>query len=173
MKGNGNFGYWITDKYGLPAYNYTCNQYIEQIAKTPTSYGFSVDHYHQIGNDRIVATVHNGGFIQVLESGRGFQWLTYNSKKKKKLGGGIAFFQWEDSEVGWSDLYNHKDIEKRFKVERIFGMGYFQKNLQLDHLEIVHNICVPYSDDPVFISEINVINKLNCNITKNLKIVDF
>ena len=25
--GSGNFGNWITDGYGLPAYDYTCDQY--------------------------------------------------------------------------------------------------------------------------------------------------
>lgn len=87
MNGNGNFGNWILDECGLPAYNYTCNQFIEEIAKYNTTYGFSIDHFHQIGNDRITATAHNGGYIQVLEASRGFQWLTYHSKKKKKIWG--------------------------------------------------------------------------------------
>ena len=85
MSGNGNFGVWIEDNYGLPAYNYNCNQLISPRAKTPTTYGFSIDHFHQIGNDRITATVHNGGYVQVLESSRGFQWLTYKDENRKKL----------------------------------------------------------------------------------------
>ena len=73
MGNSGRFGEWIEDDYGLPAYNYTCNQYKDTFAKAPTTYGYSIDHFHQIGNDRISATVHNGGYVQVLESSKGFQ----------------------------------------------------------------------------------------------------
>lgn len=172
MKGNGNFGYWIRDKFDLPAYNYTCNQYIEPIAKTPTTYDFSIDHFHQIGNDRITATVHNGGYVQVLESGRGFQWLTYRDEKKKKLGGGIAFFSTEDSEEFWSDLYNKENSIKNYEYKRVFGMGYFQKKIQKQNIEITHNICTPFSDDPVLISEIIISNNSENESIKNVKIID-
>jgi len=172
LNGNGHFGYWITDKYDLPAYNYTCNQLIDPLAKTPTTYGFSIDHFHQIGNDRITATVHNKGHVQVLESGRGFQWLTYRDEKKKKLGGGIAFFSTEDSEEFWSDLYNEENSNKNYDYERVFGMGYFQKKIQKQNLEITHNICTPFSDDPVLISEIIISNNSENELIKNVKIID-
>jgi hypothetical protein len=172
MKGNGNFGYWITDNFDLPAYNYTCNQYIEPIAKTPTTYGFSIDHFHQIGNDRITATVHNGGYVQVLESSRGFQWLTYRDEKRKKLGGGIAFFSKENSEELWSDLYDKENSDRKYNYERIFGIGYFQKKIQEQNLEITHNICTPFSDDPVLISEIIISNNSENESIKNVKIID-
>ena len=170
--GNGNFGEWIEDNYGLPAYNYTCNQLISPIAKTPTTYGYSIDHFHQIGNDRITATAHNGGYIQVLESSRGFQWLTYREEKKKKIGGGIAFFSKEDSRELWSDLYDDENSNRKYNYKRIFGIGYFQKKFQKKNLEITHNICTPFSDDPVLISEIIISNNSEHELIKNIKIVD-
>lgn len=173
MRGDGNFGEWIKDNYGLPAYNYTCNQYIEPIAKTPTTYGFSIDHFHQIGNDRITATAHNGGYVQVLESSRGFQWLTYKDEKRKKFGGGIAFFSKEHSEELRSDLYDKENSHRKYNYERIFGMGYFQKKIQEQNLEITHNICTPFSDDPVLISEIIISNNSENESIKNIKIIDF
>ena len=166
MKGNGNFGKWITDIDDLPAYDYTCDQNKNPIAKTPTTYGTSVDHFHQIGNDRITATAHNGGYIQVLDSSRGFQWLTYHNEKKSKFGGGICLFQIKNKVH--SNLYN-----KNGTRERIFGMGYFRKNHLIDDLRINHIICAPFSDDPVFISEIIVENSSKTEIVENMKIVDF
>ena len=173
MKANGYFGEWFTDDYGLPAYNYTCNQFIDPNAKTNTTHGSSIDHFHQIGNDRITATAHNGGYIQVLDSSRGFQWLTYRSKKKNKFGGGIALIQTDDSDKVWSDLYNKKIIESNVNFQRIFGMGYFQKIININQLKlkIIHNICAPFSNDSVFISEIEIFN--NSESTKNMKLIDF
>ena len=85
MKGNGYFGEWITDEHGLPTYNYKCNHLTDPIAKTKTSYGFSTDHFHQLGNDRIMGTAHNGGYVQFLDGTRGFKWLTYQDAIMENL----------------------------------------------------------------------------------------
>jgi hypothetical protein len=173
MGNSGRFGEWIEDDYGLPAYNYTCNQYKDTFAKAPTTYGYSIDHFHQIGNDRISATVHNGGYVQVLESSKGFQWLTFQNKKRKKLGGGIAFFNLGDSRFYESDLFNKEDSAKERNFERIFGIGYFKKIIKKNNLKIVHSICTPFSDDPIFISEISFSNELSDTIIKNAKVIDY
>lgn len=171
MKGNGSFGEWIIDSEGLPAYDYKCNQFHDPIAKSATTYGYSIDHFHQIGNDRILATAHNGGYIQLLESSRGFQWLTLSDSKKGKLGGGIALFQLEDSNVIYNDLFDIKNSEKNLISKRVFGMGYFQKMMVIDKISIEHNICAPFSDDPVLISEIKLINQ--SDKIRRVKVVDF
>jgi len=158
MNENGHFGKWITDEFGLPAYEYTCDQYNDPIAKTPTTYGNSNDHFHQIGNDRIAATAHNGGYIQVLESSRGFQWLTYRDDKKPKLGGGIGILQIEPNPFGYSDLYTPEVSKLPIKYTRIFGTGYFKKTIESEDLKYSHIICAPFSDDPVFVSEMEFIN---------------
>ena len=168
MKGNGNFGYWITDEENLPAYKYSCKQKTNPIAKTPTTYGHSIDHFHQIGNDRITATVHNGGYVQVLDSSRGFQWLTFHNEKKKKFGGGITLFQIGESRKVHSTLYHQNGTQ-----ERIFGMGYFKKYMLIDNLRINQILCSPFSDDPVLISETRIENPGRTEKYENLKILDF
>ena len=110
-------------EYGLPAYEYTCDQYTDPNALTATTYGYSMDHFHQIGNDRIAATAHNGGYIQVLESSRGFQWLTYRDSRKFKLGGGITLMEFDKSGVFYSDLYTSEVMKIGLEYRRIFGMG--------------------------------------------------
>ncbi len=168
MEGNGNFGEWITDQEGLPAYLYKSNQFTNSIAKTPTTYGYSVDHFHQIGNDRITATVHNGGYIQVLDSSRGFQWLTYFNEKQKKFGGGIGLFQLEKSQEVHLDLYSSNK-----PIKRTFGVGYFRKEFNVYNLNVDHRIYIPFSDDPVLISDILIHNSAKSEVVENLKVIDF
>jgi len=177
MSGNGHFGEWITDEYGLPAYNYTCNQLIDSIAKAKTSYGYSVDHYHQLGNDRIMATAHNGGYVQILDGIRGFKWLSYQDDQKGKMGGGIGLYYLENEKINFSDLYTLENLSKLSKLERVFGIGYFRKTCVLKGMQIHHNICTPFSDDPVILSEfiISSSNNDSNNDSGNNKIqlVDF
>ncbi|MHA1280865.1 MAG: GH36-type glycosyl hydrolase domain-containing protein [Promethearchaeota archaeon] len=163
-EGSGNLGEWITDEFGLPAYKYTCNQLEDPNAKTPTTYGYSTDHFHQIGNERITATAHNGGYVQVLDGTRGFQWLTYRNKKKNKLGGGICFFKINNETKFYSDLYCKETLERISGFERIFGIGYFLKKLNLNNIKLEHYIIAPFSDDPVFISQIIIENRTDKQI---------
>ncbi len=168
----GAFGKWFIDENHLPAYKYTCNQYTDPLAKTPTTYGFSIDHFHQIGNDNITATVHNGGHVQFLESSRGIQWLTFQKKARGKLGGGIAIVNEEKEKDFISDLYD-KNSHHTFELfDRIFGIGYFRKEIKVHEIGVVHDIIAPFSNDPVLISEITVINESQKEV-KTLTIIDF
>lgn len=150
----GLFGTWIQDDDGLPVYKYTCNQAHDSWARTETTWGYSTDHFHQLGNDRIAATAHNGGYVQVLDSSRGFHWMTYRDVKKQCLGGGICYVQ-SDRET-WSDEWTEEHADAM--TERIFGIGYFKKVTERGGLKLTHVICIPFSDDPVVISEVEVEN---------------
>lgn len=173
MTGNGHFGVWFEDNFGLPAYEYNCNQDVDPLARTPTTYGFSKDHYHQLGNDKITATAHNGGYVQVLEGSRGFQWLNLFDKKNNCFGGGVAFIYDEKNHNHINDLYNPLHFETSVLYKRVFGMGYFQKVLQSNDIQIEHNICIPFSDDPVVISEIIVSNTSKTENLENLQLFDY
>src|SRR5580658_3522070 len=52
--GSGHFGKWIDDPFGLPAYQYTCNQLTDPKAVLPVDKAWrsDTDHIHQVGNDR-------------------------------------------------------------------------------------------------------------------------
>ena len=173
MKGNGYFGEWIKDEHGLPAYNYKCNHLIDPIAKTKTSYGFSTDHFHQLGNDRIMGTAHNGGYVQILDGSRGFKWLTYHDSHIGKLGGGIGLYSFEKNKTCLSDLYTLENLNKYSKFERIFGMGYFKKKYNFNGIDIQHSVCTPFSDDPVVVSEFLITTEQNNPDSNELKIIDF
>jgi len=172
MSGNGNFGEWITDEYGLPAYNYTCNQLTERIAKTETTYGYSTDHFHQLGNDRLMATAHNGGYVQMWDGTRGFKWLTYRDDRYGKLGGGIGLYCLENERLDFSDLYTPENLSKVSQLKRVFGIGYFKKTSILNDMKIQHNICTPFSDDPVVISEFIISSNNSKSGNNKIQLVD-
>lgn len=67
--GSGLFRQWITDEYGAPAYRYTCEQLHDPKALTPTDPIFCgpKDHWHQLGNDRLVVKASNFGYMQVRQ----------------------------------------------------------------------------------------------------------
>ncbi|MBY9003493.1 MAG: hypothetical protein KGD73_05945 [Candidatus Lokiarchaeota archaeon] len=173
MKGNGYFGEWISDEYGFPAYNYKCNHITDPIAKTKTSYGFSTDHFHQLGNDRIMGTAHNGGYIQLLDGTRGFKWLTYQDSHYGKLGGGIGIYHFENDNTYSSDLYTTENLSKYTSFERIFGIGYFKKRCIFNGFDIQHSICTPFSDDPVTISDFLISTDHDNSNGNRIKIIDF
>ena len=173
MSGNGHFGEWIIDEHGFPAYKYTCNQLIDTNAKTKTTYGYSTDHFHQLGNDRIMATAHNGGYVQFLDGTRGFKWLTYRDDHNGKLGGGIGLYYLENEKIVFSDLYTLENLSILTQLERVFGIGYFKKICILNNIKIHHSICTPFSDDPVIISEFKVSSGNNDWTNNKIELVDF
>jgi len=59
--GSGVHGTWETERSGLPPYRYTMEQLQEPRAAYFTSRGQSRDHWHQLGNDAVTLTAHNGG----------------------------------------------------------------------------------------------------------------
>ncbi len=75
-EGSGNFGRWILDENGLPAYQYEIDQYTNPIAAYSNSEKLDRrDHWHQIGNHRITALASNDGTIQVYLGDRGGVFL--------------------------------------------------------------------------------------------------
>jgi len=52
-------------------------------------------------------------------------------------------------------------------------MGYFKKKYNFNGIDIQHNICTPFSDDPVVISEFLITTEHNNPDSNELKIIDF
>jgi hypothetical protein len=73
--GSGHFGRWTDDEFGLPAFEYTCNQTTDPKAATDIKPGIlrPTEHIHQVGNDRITALASNfghGAFARTRETRR-------------------------------------------------------------------------------------------------------
>jgi len=163
----GEFGYWIEDEAGLPAYEYTCDQDNDSRAASFTTAGPSRLHWHQVGNGRITALATNYGYIQALEGSRGGQWLNFRDTARLCPGGGIALIR-EDNEY-LTDLYEQGTSPPDYR--RIFGCGYFRKIKKHNGLLIDHYILAPYGDDPALITRIVVRNE--SGQTRHLEIGEF
>lgn len=143
-------GCWIEDEWGLPAYEYMCDQDNDRAAEFFTTCGPSRRHWHQLGNGRLNAIACNSGEIQVMEASRGLQWLNFRDPAAFCPGGGIAAVC--DTGTLETDLYFPGAPAAGYR--RIFGCGYFRKISTLCGLAVDHRIIAPFGDDPVLLCEI-------------------
>ena len=152
--GSGHFGKWINDRFGLPAYNYMCDQVhdpkavskVDQAWRTPT------DHTHQVGNDRLIAAVSNYGYVQVRQDEGSPKFLNDYCPELSHYGAGIGFLA--DGDIRLSTYYS--DTAESFA--RVMGMGYLQKRVTGHQYEVDQVIFAPYGDDPVLISQVTITN---------------
>ncbi|MEZ4670955.1 MAG: hypothetical protein R3E39_23885 [Anaerolineae bacterium] len=93
-EGNGIFGQWTVDETGLPAYDYTLDQYADARAVYPNSEHLDRrDHWHQIGNERITGLASNDGTVQVYLGDRGGVFLNkFEAWDSARRGGGLLGF---------------------------------------------------------------------------------
>ncbi len=155
--GSGYFGKWITDPFGMPAYNYTCNQITDPkaVSATDTTWRAPTDHTHQVGNDRLVAAVSNYGYIQVRQDEGSPKFLNDYCPEKHRYGAGIGFLA--DQDVLLSTYYS--GTAESF--DRVFGIGYLRKRVTGHAYEIDQVVFAPFGDDPVLISQVTITNRSN------------
>ncbi len=160
-----DFGYWDSDSEGLPIYHYEADQYTLPSAKTFTTYGYSIDHFHQIGNSEWMATVHNDGRVQLMNNGYGFLWLTAFNPRYPQKNAGICSIL--DADSHHRILSDHIDKQilntSNVNVKRIFGTYYFRKILENDSILLDHQISMPPIPIPAVESKIFIKNLLSEN----------
>jgi len=152
--GSGHFGEWITDRFGLPAYKYTCNQLTDIEAITPVhrEWRSPTDHTHQVGNDRLLAAVSNYGYVQVRQDEGSPKFLNDYCPEEGLYGAGIGFLT--DGDVTLGTYYSGKAES----FDRILGEGYYAKIVKGHGYEIEQTILAPFGDDPVLISMVTITN---------------
>jgi hypothetical protein len=152
--GSGHFGKWISDSFGLPAYQYTCNQIKDPkaVSQVDKSWRSATDHTHQVGNDRLVAAVSNYGYVQVRQDEGGPKFLNDYFPDQNRYGAGIGFLAAEN--VLLSTYYSGTADS----FDRVFGMGYLRKRVAGHKREIDQVIFAPFGDDPVLISQVTITN---------------
>ena len=93
--GSGNFGSWITDEWGLPAYEYTCDQYhLEEkmpFVNKDSIWGDYRNHWRQIGNDRIIGLTSNFGYIRIRQDEGAPKFLNDYAPERNQYAGGFGF----------------------------------------------------------------------------------
>lgn len=152
----GNFGDWIEDEFGLPAYSYMLNQLKDyrKIFWLTKKTNFRKKNWHLLGNDNIISLAVNRGTVEIFSEERGNKYLNYYSPKNKAFSGGFGFIK--DGDSKWSMYYSKENAED-YK-ERIFGMGYYKKSAEKDGLSVEETICTPFGKDTVFVMRVNLKN---------------
>jgi hypothetical protein len=153
--GSGHFGGWLNDGNGEPAYEYKADQRTDPRARYYVTGGHSTDHWHVLGNDRIAATAHNGGYVQVYDWSRGGKILNRWDPERGHYAGGFKFLEIDGQILTtlWDRL--PKDAQQR----RVFGVGYFEKHTSFRDVAILERIEAPCGDDPVLLSTTAIENR--------------
>ncbi len=165
--GSGNIGQWMRDEDGLPAYEYTLDQRQDARALYETTRGVSNDHWHLLGNDRITATAHNGGYVLLYDWSRGGKSLGRWLPGRNHYAGGFKFIE-SDGAV-WNTLWD--GLPPGAEQRRVFGAGYFEKETQHAGLTVTERITAPPGDDPVLLSETHLFN--SSTAAKTVTMVEF
>ncbi len=152
--GSGHFGKWVSDSFGLPAYQYTCNQTTDPKAVSPVDKAWRspTDHTHQVGNGRLLAAVSNYGYVQVRQDEGSPKFLNDYSPQDDRYGAGIGFLA--DDSTLLSTYYSGTSES----FDRVLGMGYLRKRVTGRQYQIDQVIFAPFGDDPVLISQVTITN---------------
>ena len=153
--GSGHFGAWVEDRFGLPAYAYTCDQVHDPKAVTPVNPAWQspTRHWHQVGNDRLVALASNDGTVQVRQDEGGPKLLNDFDPQRHRFAGGFGYLT---DGTGVLATYYPGHAET---FERTFGLGYVEKRAAGRGLVVRQVVFAPFGDDPLLVSEVEVENR--------------
>ena len=159
--GSSSFGAWIEDEFGLPAFQYTCNQTTDPRAVTQVQPGVltPTEHVHQVGNDRITALASNYGHVRVRQDEGCPKFLNDVDPETNQFGGGLGYLT--DGEETLTTYYDGRNAA----FERIFGVGYFRKRVRGKKYSIDQVISAPFGDDPVLLSQATLTNHTDATVT--------
>lgn len=88
--GSGDFGRWLTDGWGLPAYRNDTDEASVPWARQPELYSRPdpTDAWSQVGNDHITADAFNHGYTELWSTDRQYQWANrYDASTRHYAGG--------------------------------------------------------------------------------------
>ena len=164
--GSGNFGVWMEDEFGLPAFRYTANQTTDPRAVTDVRPGVlgPTEHIHQVGNDRIIAIASNYGHVRVRQDESCPKFLNDFDPETSQFAGGLGYLT--DGEQVLCTYYDGSSAGvERGEFERIFGMGYYRKKVAGKDYAVDQVILAPFGDDPVLLSQVTIVNRRNAAAT--------
>lgn len=159
--GSGNHGVWIEDEFGLPAYQYTgCTD-----VSKPCIDGQDV--VHQLGNDGVNALAHGDGYVELYSARSYHRFANHYNEAARDYAGGFGWVK--DGSSTFSTLWKDRPANSRY--ERVFGMGYFKKTIEVNGLQVDHYIYLTEGEDAVLRERIIFTNK--SPLRKSISYVDY
>lgn len=155
--GAGIFGRWSRDHFGLPIFEYELDQHTDPRGEWDTRLmGTSRLHWHQLGNDRIVAIGTNDGWVQLYSHEYGPRWINQHREADGAYAGGVSYLADLDAGSAWSTYYADRPPEG--SVRRVFGCGYLRVVVRHDDLELDRITYAPFGDGRLLASRVAVRN---------------
>jgi hypothetical protein len=151
--GNGHFGAWSVDEFGLPSYRYAIDEATDPRAAQPENSGSTLAQ-HQVGNDHLMANAYNDGFVQLWSQDRLSQWANLYQPANQHYSGGYGYLKVGGTVL--STLYADRPLGAAF--ERDFGVGYYRKRLSAAGVDITQNTLAPFGDDPLLVDQVTIRN---------------
>jgi hypothetical protein len=151
--GSGNFGRWIVDRFGLPAYRYEIDEAKNPIAKQPELAG-NTDAWSQLGNDHVVANAYNHGYVQLWSQDRLYQWMNFYDASRDHFAGGFGWLNAGGRVI--STLY--ADRPPGAETERVFGVGYYAKRTRVPGVSERDVVYAPFGDDSLLLHDVTIRN---------------
>jgi hypothetical protein len=154
--GNGNFGSWQVDEFGLPAFRYALDEAVDPRAAQPEIYRRTdtTDAWHQVGNDHLQANAYNHGYVELWSQDRLMQWANRYDAANRHYAGGYGYLKVGDKVI--STLYSDRPTESTF--QRDFGVGYYRKRLAAEGVEVDQQTFAPFGDDPLLLDQVTITN---------------
>lgn len=141
--GAGNFGVWMKDSNGLPCYRLR-----KEVLGTK-------DVWHLVGNERIKATAHSGGYVQVYSWDTGPQILNYYEPEKGYYSGGYSIIILDGKP--YVTLTELRSDDTNFGIT--FGCGYVKKTLNLGgKLYVEESVDAPEGNLSFLVHKVRTIN---------------
>src|SRR3954451_12895730 len=115
--GNGHFGSWLSDEFGLPAFRYTLDEATDPRAKHPEIYRRTdtTDAWHQVGNDHLHANAYNHGYLALWSQDRLMQWSNRSDASTRHYAGGYGYLTIDGKVI--STLYADRPAGSGFQRE--------------------------------------------------------
>ncbi len=151
--GSGSFGRWTVDGFGLPAYRYSVDEETVPWARQPELNGDTAAQ-HELGNDHIVANAYNHGYTQLWSQDRLAQWANRYEPVQRHFAGGYGYLNVGGKVV--SSLY--LDRPTGAATERRFGVGYYERRLRAQGIDLHENVYAPFGDDPLVLHDVTIRN---------------
>ncbi|MBI5526594.1 MAG: hypothetical protein HY897_09680 [Deltaproteobacteria bacterium] len=165
--GSGIFGEWGMDERGLPEYRYTMDQTTDRRARYFNSEGDGrTDHWHMIGNQRVIAMAHNGGYVELYHSDRGAKLMNWYDPENGNFAGGFAFI-----EDGGEIAGTRYDDARGALIERRFQMNSFETVARKNGLTILRRTYAPAGDHPALVTEVTLTNETSAE--KNIRYFEY
>jgi hypothetical protein len=141
--GAGHFGRWALDALGDPAFDY---------APRPACAG---DHWHLLGNDRLSATAHSGGYLQIYDWTRGGKILNRWHPESRNYAGGFHWVRVGEATCCTLSAYLPADATQQTR----FGVGYVERVTRWRGLRLTERFSMPPGDAPLLHAAIDIVNE--------------